>query len=683
MDTADSISFAWSRLYPDSLGLLNTTRGKNGNQGFYYPADFIKPVKYAFSRGKSIQLSIYADGNCAKQVLPVEENRRKAIGTIIGVIKKDISSGEGIYFDGVVIDFEELRNTDSDGKALLYGGRHISDYFNLFLAELNTELDKLDKKLYVAVNPRLYYDGYEYGSIVKAADRMIIMAHDYEPTGKLTKSEVLKYTGFDSLNPGDSPAPIKRVKQALEDVRDSVTSVSQLGKVWLQVSFDSAQWRYKVGSIDEWETLDSSALSNEERIGTAYKLIKNRVDNADGLGTGITYGYNNELQCPFIQYFHTADKLYNIILYEDANSMAAKINLAKSFGLGGISVWSLGNLSDYNDSLAKQFHMGVWDSIVTSTRIKTSASGKKNEIVRFSNKVVEQAVRGRLGKASGDIYESDAKAVYRLSLPEGTGDISDLKHLVNLEYLYAQNAGIANIGPLSTLTNLRVLYLQRNHISDIKPLGRLKKLEVLSLNGNDVDNVNALSGLTGLKELYLMENRISSIHALRNLTGLTRLYLGSNRIIDISKLSGLKKLHVLDLGGNMIASVSSLSGLNRLKSLNISNNRVESISTLKDLKSLEVLFLQRNQIKDITSLSALTGLRELSLNGNQLYDVSALEKLTGLKKLYLKENMISDITSLKGLVNLDTLYLSGNKIEDYTPASGYFAHLAARDFEIR
>jgi internalin A len=59
IDAVDSLSFAWSRIDAADPGNLNVVKGKNGNSGFYYPNDYLLPVKYAKNKGKPIQLNIY------------------------------------------------------------------------------------------------------------------------------------------------------------------------------------------------------------------------------------------------------------------------------------------------------------------------------------------------------------------------------------------------------------------------------------------------------------------------------------------------------------------------------------------------------------------------------------------------------------------------------------------------
>lgn len=604
IDDVDSVSFAWSRFDADNSYSLNTTRGKNGNYDFYYPSDFAKSVRYAKSKGKSIQISIFADSRAAVQFLPYKEKRSKVIASIVNLVKKDIT-GDSLFYDGVVIDFEGLRDS-SGGTDILVNGKRISEHFNSFLTELKLRLAPLDKKLLVAVNPRLYFNGYDYGRIIGIADHMILMAHDYEHTGLLQKREVLQFTGYDALNPIDSLAPYRKVRLALEDIQNSIGTAADMKKVWLQVSFDSAQWRYDVASADRWEMLDGSVMSKEGRLTPTYKMIKARVDNKDGMAESMVYGYNNELQSPYIQYYHSGDKTMNIILYEDSNSMAAKINMAKNYGIGGVSVWSLGNIADDQDEKGKQYHLDVWGSILHYVKA-TSSDSKGSAPVTFIDQAVESAVRNRIGKSEGKLYKSDVEGIYRFSLPKEAKRFDDLKHLTNLEYLDAKQADISSIKFLSSLTNLRVLYLQRNRITDISPLKNLKKLEILSLNGNGITGITALRDLKSLKELYLRENKISSILALAGLTELRKLYLDSNKITDLGSLSGLKNLYELGAELNQIKDITPLRGLVRLKYLNLANNQIRNIEALKGLSSLNMLYLEGNPIRDFSPVKSLFG----------------------------------------------------------------------------
>ena len=645
IDNVDSLSFAWSRIDGGDPGALNTVKGKNGNWGFYYPADFQQPVEYAKSRNKSIQLNIYMDGSDYILLLPYQEQRAVMIQAIISHLQTEIIPGKGIFYDGVVIDFEGLRDTDSQGTSLLYEGKPISAHYTQFLTELRVQLDSLSKKLFTAVNPGLYYDGFDYKSILALSDRMILMAHDYEPTGKLEKHQVKQYTGYQALDPIHSMAPIRMVRQALNEMSAAATEPSDLSRIWLQITFDSAQWRYDVKNAAGWESLEETALSREERLTPLYQAIKDRVDNKDGLGQKLTYGFNQELQTPYLQYFHAKDLSWNIILYEDSNSIAAKIDLAGSYGLGGISLWSLANLPDYTDSNGRNYHLDGWTTILDRMKHFGVGTEEDKKEIRFTDPAIEKSVREKLGKPTGKLTAFDMQGIYRLKLQKGVKSLSDLKHLTGLEYLDAGQLGLKDITAIGKLTELRVLYLQRNQISELSPLKKLTKLEVLSLNGNLISSLTPLSSLGKLKELYLRENQIKNITA----------------------LSKLKQLELLELGQNQINKADAISKLKNLKQLSLDNNKISELKALSGLTNLQALYLQRNTISNIKPLSGLSRLKIVSLNGNRIADLKPLAGLTSLEKLYLKENRIKSVTPLAELTKLTELYLGKNLITDYSP----------------
>ncbi len=645
IDSVDSLSFAWSRFDAAEPGVLNIIKGKNGNSGFYYPANFNLPVEYAKSKNKSLQLNIYMDSDDCIRLLPYQEQRAVMIKAIADQLTAEIIPDKGITYDGVVIDFEGLRDTGNQGFPLLYEGEPISAHYIQFLNELRVQLEPLSKKLYTAVNPGLYYDGFDYDSILELSDRVILMAHDYEPTEKLEKRQAEQYTGLNALDPVYSMAPIRLVRQALDEMSAAASDPSELKKVWLQITFDSAQWQYDVNSAAEWETLKDSTLSREGRLTPLYQSIKDRVDNKDGKGVKISYGYNQELQTPYIQYFHSSDRSWNIILYEDSNSIGAKTELAGVYGLGGISVWSLANVPDYTDANGIKYHLDGWTALLDRMKTFGEPTQYSRKTVSFKDMAVEKAVREKLGKRTGKITVFDIQGIYRLKLRGGVKSLTDLKLLTRLEYLDAGQLGIKDITAISSLTELKVLYLQRNQVSDLKPLKKLKKLEVLSLNGNRITSLTQLSSLSNLTELYLRENKIT----------------------DITALSKLKQLEILELGENSISKAEAVKGLTTLKLLSLDNNKISDLKVLSGLTGLEELYLQRNSISSIGPLSALRNLRLISLNGNRISDLKPLTNLASLEKLYLKENRIKSVAPLQGLTKLTELYLGGNLITDYMP----------------
>ena len=224
--------------------------------------------------------------------------------------------------------------------------------------------------------------------------------------------------------------------------------------------------------------------------------------------------------------------------------MSAKINTAKEYGLGGISIWSLGNVPDYPDKAYSQYGLNVWNGILTSvsstTPTSTTPTAAQTKIT-FEDKGVEASIRARIGKPTGNIYKSDVEKIYRLKVTRVDKTLNDLKKLPNLEYLDLSNTKVKYITPLSSLKNLRVLYLQRNNISTLSPLKALTKLEVLSLNGNKVSDISALSGLIQIRELYIRDNNIANYSAISKLSKLDILYLKGNPSTNYSMLSNIKK----------------------------------------------------------------------------------------------------------------------------------------------
>lgn len=582
IDDVDSVGFAWGKFETNAPGTLNTVRGQNDNYDFYYPKDYIQPVTYAKKQGKSIHLSLYMSGKGSTNSLPYKKIRNSMVKTITELIKKDITGGNGVYFDGVIIDFEGLRDTDSNKKPILYSGRTISTYYTEFLTELKEVLSPLGKKLYVAVNVREYFDGFNYTDILKIADRIIIMAHSYDPSSsiRITKNQALQYTG-EKPTKVNSLSPILKVQKALTDMQTAASDPADLKKVLLQICFDSAQWKFEVSSAKGWTSLSESALSISGKPSPSYKSIKDLVNNKSGNLKNITYGYNTVLQSPFIQFFNSSDKTWNLLLYEDGNSITAKIDLMNSYGMGGVSLWSLSNVPDYNDAKGTSFYLNGWDTIVS--KMKTTPQPPEDlSDVHFVDQSIEQAVRKKFGNKKGEITSEDLLKVKSLKLTGSISGLEDLKMLVNLEYLDARNLGIKDISALSGLVKLDYLNLNHNKISDITPLKNLTKLERLYLGDNNITSIKSLSGLKKLQNLNLSNNKITEISALSKLKKLWYLNLENNSIIDLKPLSGLTGLEELYLSNNKITDVSSLAKLTSLTVLELKDNKITKVAPLKN-----------------------------------------------------------------------------------------------------
>ncbi|CAH2213771.1 S-layer homology domain-containing protein [Tepidibacter aestuarii] len=337
----DSMSFGWSRLEYDSNEkkiILNTTNKNNNN--FKLPDDFSNVVNEAKENNISVQLNVFASnemkvGNIGlvEYIINSPENKKIVVKEIISKILLTEKEGEKVSFDGVVIDFENLRNQSSQRP------------LNEFLSELKNELNKENKKLYVAVHPKANFKGYDYKSIGEIADKVILMAHDYGAK-TLTKEEMdIGYTET-------PPAPIKDIYYALSEITNKDYGVSNLDKVWLQISFDSIQWK----------TLNNIVI-NEKAYTPDYNKIADRIKTEKDSGRNIKIQYGNKSKNPYITYYNSDNNVTNKIWYEDEKSIGLKMDLARLMGVKGISVWRIGNIPNFGDD---ECNLKVWDLIKNS-----------------------------------------------------------------------------------------------------------------------------------------------------------------------------------------------------------------------------------------------------------------------------------------------------------------------------
>ncbi len=351
MQDLDSVSFGWSRLEYDENNKRFTvsTDGKRGSD-FFIPGGYSEPIGIAKRNNLSIQLNLFASDETKvvdsdntgqqgiiRKLLADSDAQTEVISQVVRILNSAPVGGDSFSFDGAVIDFENLRGEES---RKLYGE---------FLTKLKAEMVKFDKKLYVAVHPKRgngqpYYDGYDYRVIGDIADRVILMAHDYNAI-RLTDDEMAR--GYN-----DTPlTPISEIYYTLKAVSDKDTGVSDLSKVWLQLSFDAVQWKMAEGKV-----------INKTAFRPSYEQLRNRMMKNEP-SSELSIRYSERLQNPWLTYYNSGDGTNNIIWYEDARSVNAKIELAKMFGINGISLWRLGNIPDYNDDESSKLNLNVWNTI--------------------------------------------------------------------------------------------------------------------------------------------------------------------------------------------------------------------------------------------------------------------------------------------------------------------------------
>ncbi|NLK86868.1 MAG: hypothetical protein GX279_05175 [Clostridiaceae bacterium] len=354
-----SVCFGWSRLSYDTKNnsvVLNISNNSLGFNEFYLPVGFNDRLSAAKDAGVPALLMVYASRgtkindpatgqqyDLLEYILEDPDVYGKVISDISEALKEVSRDGETGSFDGVVIDFEGLR------------GQQSKDNFNRFLKDLRAVLDRDEKKLYVAVHPLIHpkrsavsIDGYDYRTIGTLADKVILMAHDYDAK-RLTKSEMERGISITPLT------PIEDVYYALRSVTDEQTGVQDKSRIMLQISFDWTVWQQKNG-----QTVNSMPLSfNLENF---MKLLNRDPE--------IIFDYHKVYENPYLKYEDINKGTQNIVWYENSRSVMAKTRLARFFGIQGISLWRLGLIPDYQDEQNSGFDMDVWQCLLNEMQQK-------------------------------------------------------------------------------------------------------------------------------------------------------------------------------------------------------------------------------------------------------------------------------------------------------------------------
>ncbi len=326
IENLDSASYGWSRVELGGNEVVLNTTAKNNNE-YSIPSGYKEPISLAKNKNALLMVAVNSEKTSGgiplvEYIVSDQEAANKTIELIVNETK------EIPEFDGVVIDFEGMK------------GDKLKSDFNNFLVTLRSKMK--DKLIYVAVHPKprdgVYFDAYDYQAIGKVADKVILMAHDYHAKN-LTPDEMASNFIATPL------APIDQVYYSLKAITDKKTGVQDLNKIAVQLSFDTAQWKIKDGKI-----INSAAYNPD--YDTLYKRMQ----------SGVTMNYSKRYESPFITFENPDDASTNIVWYEDERSVAAKIKLAKMFGIHGVSLWRLGTIPSYQGG-GGEFYLNVWNTI--------------------------------------------------------------------------------------------------------------------------------------------------------------------------------------------------------------------------------------------------------------------------------------------------------------------------------
>lgn len=335
----NALSFGWSRLElnSDRSGII-INLGRTGSNEYSVPSGYISVLNTTAREGLSRQLMIFVKDeiiydtslkkniSLTEAILANDTWRQSVVDGIMATLNDD--KFKNVY-DGVLIDFEGLK------------GEKNAENMNLFIKMISDSLKSEEKSLYVAVHPvglnnASYFDGYDYRTIGKYADRIILMAHDYNAKRLSALEMSIGYT----VTP---LTPINEIFYALANITDPIVGVEDSTKVLLQFSMDSAQWK-----------LRDDKVIHAAPYRPLYSSILSRID------AGANVNYSKNLESPYITFNDPIDGTYNVVWYENETSIKAKIDMAKLFNIGGISVWRLGTIPNFENG-----NLNIWDMIRT------------------------------------------------------------------------------------------------------------------------------------------------------------------------------------------------------------------------------------------------------------------------------------------------------------------------------
>lgn len=344
----DAVTFGWSRLqYAEETGVLLNMTTSDAND-FYLPTGYSSVVGIAKEGMVPMHLNVYMDtsqiikekdgspSNVCRKILLSQQNRNAAISQILSKLQ------QYPFLSGITIDFEGLRGPD------------LKTGLTTFMQELRTALDGTTgmdgatlarKTVFLCVPPvtsdGIYFDGYDYPALGDICDRIILMAHDYQATGM---SPEMMAAGF-TVTP---LTPIAEIQYALAAITDQKTGVQDTSKVALAISFQSAQWQ-----------LRNNRVINSTPYHPHTDSIAQRLLQPDTV-----LSYAQRYENAYMTFQNSTDGTHNVVWYEDERSVAAKLKLARLFGIRDISIWRLGLIPDVESPAEREIHYGVMDLLL-------------------------------------------------------------------------------------------------------------------------------------------------------------------------------------------------------------------------------------------------------------------------------------------------------------------------------
>lgn len=307
-DELDAVSAGWSRMIWDGTAAVLSTTSADGNE-YCIPGGYDSVVNTLAGQGTALNLSVYMDPSGGLTgLLSSASGRAQAVEQIINELTVSYKTIGKNPYSGVTIDFEGLRSAQKDD-------------FNAFLSALSLQVKKLDKSFYVCVSPVLttgsYYDGYDYPTISSLADKIILMAYDYD------SRDLSAYVGTEYYKTA-ATAPIDQVYLSLL----IAAGAADVSKLVLGFSAKNMAWEIDAnGKLVSGTPIEVSAATAAARLAQSDTV----------------QGWSEEYQMPYAIYTTQSGQRY-FLWYQDNESVQTARNAARLLGVTGVSLWRLGTL---------------------------------------------------------------------------------------------------------------------------------------------------------------------------------------------------------------------------------------------------------------------------------------------------------------------------------------------------
>ena len=245
-------------------------------------------VVFAKQKGKKVLFGISDHGEAEKadDILTDENIQKEHISNIISIIDEK-------GYDGVIIDYEDLRNEQEKD-------------FTRYMRYLSEEVHSRGKILGVSVpieTQGKIFHGINIVDISKAVDKMHL--NIYEEYGQES-----------------GPGPIASIDWVNIIVKNAINQGVEPNKIVLGTAHSGHDWIIKP---EEEFLKDMSTSETLELLQKTKAQLK----------------WDEEKQANFFSYSDN-DGREHVVWLEDAQSLKSKIDLAKSYELAGIFIWYLG-----------------------------------------------------------------------------------------------------------------------------------------------------------------------------------------------------------------------------------------------------------------------------------------------------------------------------------------------------